>query len=93
MPTQQHLLGERRDVYPVLGQHITGHQATRSRQSVRSGVEPMPLGGLAAEVEPDRMVEAGALETRHGPDASGQVASLPAIYISTSPPSSTSPVG
>jgi hypothetical protein len=45
----------------------------------------MPLGGLAAEVEPDRMVEAGALETRHGPDASGQVASLPAIYISTSP--------
>jgi hypothetical protein len=29
------------------------------------------------------MVEAGALETRHEPDASEQLASLPAIYVST----------
>ena len=43
-------------------QHVTGDQAASARQTVRSRVEPVPVGGIARTVEPHRMVETGALE-------------------------------
>ena len=47
----------------VFRQHVSGDQTACPEQPVRACVEPVPLVGVALAVEPDRVVEAGALES------------------------------